>query len=129
MLVRLHQVVHGYKCLKRTQWQLLQYWSTKTKSYKLMDTSQYETKVPILVTPLVFFCKNSFLYDELRTILGQLLVLMKNRLMCTSAQTCLRHIDVFSKQSRKYKRATLGGEATPVCSDSLWYILGQTGGI
>ena len=82
-----------------------------------MDTSQ-ETKLPILVTPLVSF-KNSLLYDEIRTTLGQLLVLMRNRLS--------QHIHVFSKQSRKYKRATLGGEAIPVCSDSLVYTWAKGG--
>jgi len=52
---------------------------------------------------------------------------MRNSRLCSSAQAFLRQICAFCKRRWKYKRATRGGEATPVCCDSL--ILGQKGGI
>ena len=84
-------VVHGYERLKKTRWRLLEDCFTKTKSYKLMETAQSDLQQPILVTPAMSF-KQSQWYDELRTKLRQLLVQMRNSLLCSSAQAFLRQI-------------------------------------
>ena len=38
-------VIHGYERLKRTRWRLLQYWFTKTKSFKLKEAARTATYI------------------------------------------------------------------------------------
>ena len=87
----------------------LEYWFTKTKSFKLMDTAQSETQQPILVIPAKSF-KQLLQHDESRTELLQLLVQMRNRLLFASGTFV--H---FTNNTSIGNTWWPGGEATTVC--------------
>ena len=124
-------VIHGYERLKRTRWWLLQYWFTKTKSFKLKEAARTATMPPILVTPAMSF-PHSLRYDELQNKLRQLLVQMWNSRLCaaaqshTAAQSFLKDPRSVSKWRRRLKRATHGDDANiPLVGfkQQLWHLL------
>ena len=48
-------VIHEYERLNRTRWHLLQYWFTKTKSFKLKEDARTATMPSTLLTPAMLF--------------------------------------------------------------------------
>jgi hypothetical protein len=118
-------VIHGYERLKRTRWRLLQYWFTKTKSFKLKEAASTATMPPILVTPAMSF-HHSSRYDELQNKLRQLLVQMRNSRLCAAVQSFLKDPRSVSKRRRRLKRAPHCDDANmPLVSfkQQLWHLL------
>ena len=108
-------VFHGYKCLKKTRLLLLQYWFTKTKS----DATYVGNISNVFQTIIVVW----WIKVKASALVGSAEKQMVMYISTSFSRHISRHdfsdICTFCLQHWRYKGATLGGEATPVCSDSL----------